>query len=246
MQWLGTTYTRRFNLRHLRSCHVFQGRFKSILVQNDACLMQLSCYIHRNPLRAGLVDRLADYLWSSYRAYAYKRKPPSWLEMDLILSQCDGKDRHRAYREKTQKYSEEKNRIWENLRHGLIFGTKNFLEQIKSTYLLKEPDAELPQLSRIIKNKHPSDLFKKASKILKCNIDKFQQSPRILKENMQERDILLYFLWETGLYTNRQIGNLFGITYSAVSRRVHMTKSKISKHNVIRRKYEHLKSLIKV
>lgn len=246
MQWLGTTYTRRFNLRHLRSCHVFQGRFKSILVQNDACLMQLSCYIHRNPLRAGLVDRLADYLWSSYRAYAYKRKPPSWLEMDLILSQCDGKDRHRAYREKTQKYSEEKNRIWENLRHGLIFGTKNFMDQIKSTHLLKEPDAELPQLSRIIKNKHPSDLFKKASKILKCNIDKFQQSPRILKENMQERDILLYFLWETGLYTNRQIGNLFGITYSAVSRRVHMTKSKISKHNVIRRKYEHLKSLIKV
>lgn len=62
---------------------------------------------------------------------------------------------------------------------------------------------------------------------------------------MEIRDILLYFLWETGLYTNRQIGNLFDVTYSAVSRRVHITKSRISKHNVIRRKCEHLKSLIK-
>jgi REP element-mobilizing transposase RayT len=67
MQWLGVTYTRRFNLRHFRSGHLFQGRFKSIIVQNDAYLMRLSCYIHRNPLRAGIVKRLADYRWSSYR-----------------------------------------------------------------------------------------------------------------------------------------------------------------------------------
>lgn len=62
MQWLGTTYARRFNLRHFRSRHLFQGRFKSILVQNHAYLTQLSCYIHRNPLRDGLVDRLASRL----------------------------------------------------------------------------------------------------------------------------------------------------------------------------------------
>jgi hypothetical protein len=78
---------------------------------------------------------------------------------------------------------------------------------------MKEPDAELPQLNRIIKDKDPSDLIKKAVKILNCNIYKFQQSLRILKENMQERKILLYFLWETGLYTNRQIGNLFGVRH---------------------------------
>ena len=63
---------------------------------------------------------------------------------------------------------------------------------------------------------------------------------------MQKRDILLYFLCGTGLYTNRQIGNLFGIMYSAVSRQVYIKKSKISKHNVIRRKQEHFKLLINV
>jgi REP element-mobilizing transposase RayT len=65
MQWLGLTYTRRFNLRHCRSGHLFQGRFKSLVVENDAYLMQLSCYIHRNPIKAGIVNRLADYRWSS-------------------------------------------------------------------------------------------------------------------------------------------------------------------------------------
>ena len=61
MQWLGVTYTRRSNLRHFRSGHLFQGRFNSIIVQNGAYLMRLSCYIHRNPLIAGIVKRLADY-----------------------------------------------------------------------------------------------------------------------------------------------------------------------------------------
>jgi REP element-mobilizing transposase RayT len=98
MQWFGTTYTRRFNNRHNRSGHLFQGRFKSIIVENDAYLMQLSCYIHRNPLRAGIVKRLADYRWSSYLAYGYGKSKPDWLSTKLILSQFAHEDAHRQYR----------------------------------------------------------------------------------------------------------------------------------------------------
>ena len=246
MQWLGTTYTRRFNLSHLRRGHLFQGRYKSILVQNNAYLMQLSCYIHRNPLRADLVDRLADYRWSSYRVYAYKRKPPSWLNTELILSQFDEKDQRRAYREKVQKYSEEEKRIWENLRHGLIYGPKNFLNQIKSTYLSKEVDVELPQLTSMIRDKDPTGLLRKAARILDCDIDKFRESPRVSKRHMQDRDLLLYLIWETGLYTNRQIGDLFGLSYSAVSRRANISKSKVTKNKVLKEKYKKIRPLIKV
>ena len=57
MQWFGLTYTRRFNNRHSRSGHLFQGRYKSIIVQNDAYMVRLFCYIHRNPLRAGIVQK---------------------------------------------------------------------------------------------------------------------------------------------------------------------------------------------
>lgn len=90
MQWLGTTYTRRFNNRHSRAGHLFQGRYKSILIENDAYLMQLSCYIHRNPLKAGIVKRLMDYAWSSYGVYAYGRNSPEWLSTNLILSHFKG------------------------------------------------------------------------------------------------------------------------------------------------------------
>lgn len=246
MQWVGTTYTRRFNLQHFRSGHLFQGRFKSILVQNDAYLMQLSCYIHRNPLRAGLVNRLADYRWSSYRTYAYKASHTKWLNKDLILSQCNGEDSYKTYREKVQKYSEEESKVFENLRHGIVFGTKRYLNKITKKHLKKESDAELPQLNRIIKDKDPAKLLKSAAKVINFNLTKLSQSDRILKKDIQDRDVLLYFLRGTGLYTNKQIGELFGLTYSAVSRRANIVKSEIFKQSEMRQKYSLIKSMIKV
>ena len=246
MQWVGTTYTRRFNLQHFRSGHLFQGRFKSILVQNDAYLMQLSCYIHRNPLRAGLVNRLADYRWSSYRTYAYKASHTKWLNKDLILSQCNREDSYKAYREKVQKYSEEESKVFENLRHGIVFGTKRYLNKITKKHLKKESDVELPQLNRIIKDKDPAKLLKSAAKVINFNLTKLSQSDRILKKDIQDRDVLLYFLRGTGLYTNKQIGELFGLTYSAVSRRANIVKSEIFKQSEMRQKYSLIKSMIKV
>ncbi|MHA1629742.1 MAG: REP-associated tyrosine transposase [Candidatus Heimdallarchaeota archaeon] len=246
MQWVGTTYTRRFNLKHSRSGHLFQGRFKSILVQNDAYLMQLSCYIHRNPLRAGLVNRLADYRWSSYRSYAYKASPVGWLNTDLILSQFKGKDSYKAYREKVQKYSEEDAKIFENLRHGIVFGTKNYLKKITKKHLKKESDAELTQLNRMLKDKDPAILLKRAAKAINFDLTKLGQSDRIFQKDVRDRDVLLYILRETGLYTNKQIGELFGLTYSAVSRRASIVKSEISKPSEMRRRYNRIKSIIKV
>jgi len=123
MQWFGTAYTRRFNDRHQRAGHLFQGRFKSILVENDAYLMRLSFYIHRNPLRAGLAERLADYRWSSFNAYAYGAGSPAWLSTGLILSLFSDADPRKAYRDRAREYAQEEERLWEDLHHGIILGT---------------------------------------------------------------------------------------------------------------------------
>ena len=156
MQWFGTTYTQRFNRRHFRSGHLFQGRYKSIIIQNDAYLLQLSYYIHRNPLRAGIVRRLTGYRWSSYNAYAYGHKAPNWLSTDLILDQFAGEqDRHRSYRsyrEKVQKYASEEKHLLEDLRHGLILGSKKFVDKIGKRYSGIGPDSALPQQRQIVKN----------------------------------------------------------------------------------------------
>ena len=135
MQWLGTAYTRGFHLRHHTSGHLFQGRFKSFLVENCAYLLQLSLYIHRNPIRAKIVPRLADYAWSSYRYYAYKKKAPKWLDTGLILGQFTAENRRAAYRRKIQRYAHEEKRIWEEVTYGLAYGSQAFIADLKKRFL---------------------------------------------------------------------------------------------------------------
>jgi len=176
MQWLGTTYTTIFNLSQSRSGHLFQGRYKSILVENEAYLLQLSCYIHRNPLRAGIIKRLVDYSWSSYPAFAYNRRHPDWLKTELILKRFKTTNRHRAYREKVQKYSDEKKSIWEDIRHGLFYGSQAFVNRIKNDYLKKEPQTDIPIQKKIANEIDPNEIIKNATTIINCDLQKFKKS----------------------------------------------------------------------
>ena len=85
MRHINGAYTTRFNIKHKRKGHLFQGRYKAILVDADAYLTELSGYIHLNPVRAGMVDMPEKYSWSSYRYYIGKKKKPDWLFVDSIL-----------------------------------------------------------------------------------------------------------------------------------------------------------------
>ena len=247
MHWFGTTYTQRFNRRHFRSGHLFQGRYKSIVVQNEAYLLQLSYYIHRNPLRAGMVKRLADYRWSSYMVYAYDRKSPKWLSTDLILSQFEGEqDRHKSYREKVQKYSREEKSLFEDLRHGLIVGSKQFAEKIRNKYLPSRLDAAMPQQSRLAATVDLQNFLVKAEKKLKCELKDFVQAGRLSGAEKDKRDILLYFIWQAGQLGNEQIGNLFGISYSAVSHIVSSFKVRLKKEQKLQSKFRQLNSPFKL
>jgi len=247
MQWLGTTYTRRFNMVNHHNGHLFQGRFKSIIVQNDAYLMQLSCYIHRNPLRAGIVERLADYRWSSYLYYAYKKKPPSWLYTKSIFSQLTGNDRHRAYRTKTQNYADEDYSIWENVKHGLIYGSQDFVTKIKDRYLSDNKKGELPQYNSMLREYDPEALLSRAAKILNLDLASAHEAKKINADDKDNRDLLIYLLWQTGRLSNSAIGAYFGLTYSSISRRVKLVNHRLSADKSdLGKKYHALKSQIKV
>jgi putative transposase len=246
MQWLALTYTRRFNNRHLRSGHLFQGRFKSIIVQNDSYLMQLSCYIHRNPLRAGITDRLAHYPWSSYRAYAYGGKTAEWLLIDPILSQFKALDKHKAYRRKVQQYAEEENRIWEDFRYGMIMGTTEFVEKIRSTYLPETFNREIPQHRAVGKSFDPEHMLNKAAETMNCDLDLIRNQRRISKEVKGDRDLLVYLLWKTCMLTNEEAGRLFGLTYSAVSHILSATRTRLQNDADFAGKYNLVYSQIKM
>jgi REP element-mobilizing transposase RayT len=246
MQWVGATYTRRFNSKQSRSGHLFQGRFKNMIVQNETYLIQLSCYIHRNPLRAGVVNRLADYPWSSYPAYAYAKATPQWLQTELILSQFRAKNKHRAYREKVQRYAKEEKRSLEDLRHGIILGSEQFVDEIRTTYLPKTPHGEVPQQKSIARKIDLVSLLDEAAKVLKCDLKRFKQSARISPSDKEDRDLLIYLIWKTGMLTNEEIGRLFGVTYSSVSHSVKALKSRLGTDRRLKKKFNRIYSLFKI
>jgi REP element-mobilizing transposase RayT len=246
MQWLGTTYTTRFSLRHARNGHLFQGRYKSIIVENDSYLLQLSYYIHRNPLRAGWVKRLIDYRWTSYPAYAYQRRYPEWLNTNLILSQFNAADKNRVYREKVQRYSDENKRIWEDVRHGLFYGTQAFINRIKGIYLPDEANRDIPEQGKLLKESKPDELLKSAAEILGCELERIKSSRRVTDSDKTNRDILIYLLWQTGRFSNSEIAGQFGLTYSSVTRCVGAFKKRWEREKKLKNKYKKFKSQIKV
>ena len=87
MRQLNGVYTQRFNRRHGLTGHLFQGRFKGILVERDAYLLELSRYVVLNPVRAGMVPDASQWAWSSYRATVGLAPTPPWLETDWVLGQ---------------------------------------------------------------------------------------------------------------------------------------------------------------
>lgn len=247
MHWLGTTYTTNFNLANSQTGHLFQGRFKSIVVENESYLLRLSYYIHRNPLRAGLSKRLADYKWSTYPVYAYNRRCPSWLDTRLILSQfTPSDDVHKAYREKVQVYSKEKISTVEDIKHGVICGSSKFVDRIKEKYLSGRELHDVPDYKRIVDHKNAEAILLVASKFLQTDVDQWKSCRRISKTDMVKRDMLLYLLWQSGCFTNAEIGRYFGLSISSVTRRVGIFSSALEMDKKLRLRYKDFSAIIKV
>jgi len=101
MRQLNGVYTQAFNKKHKRAGHIFQGRYKAILIQKDSHLLEVCRYVVLNPVRAGIVKRPDEWKWSSYRGTAGQRKAHPCLTTDWILGQFGKrkKQAQKAYRE---------------------------------------------------------------------------------------------------------------------------------------------------
>lgn len=85
MHLINMRYSNYFNLKHNRCGHTFQARFKAILVEAAVYARELASYIHLNPVRAGIVERPEDYVWSNYREFIGQASPQSWTSSQFIL-----------------------------------------------------------------------------------------------------------------------------------------------------------------
>lgn len=149
MRQFNSGYTQAFNRRHGRVGHVLQGRFKSIVVDRDAYLLELCRYIVLNPVRAGMVKEPGKYPWSSYRATAGLGKKPDFLAVDWILEQF-GTDRVQARKEYRLfvKAGLDSESPWNDLKGQCLLGDDPFLEKLFP--LLKDKSAfkEIPRIQR--------------------------------------------------------------------------------------------------
>ncbi len=211
-----------------------------------AYVLQLSCYIHRNPLRAGLVQRIADYRWSSYSVYAYGQEPPEWLATRLILSHFNAANPHRAYREKVQHYAREEARLWGDFRHGFIMGSKRFVASVRNRFLPEHLAAAVPQQLRLARDKELHVILKAAAQQIGCDLPRLIEARRVSGIEKEKRDALIYWVWKAGRFTNGQIGKLFGLTYSAVSHSILEMKRKLSSDKELRTLFERINSQFKL
>lgn len=157
MRQLNGIYTQKYNWRYNKTGHVFQGRYKAIIVDKDSHLLELSRYVALNPVRAQVVEKPEDFRWSSYRVIAGIDKAPSFLQIDWLLSQFSS-DRRRAqelYKEFVLK-GITKESPWKELKGQIFLGDSQFIAKIKSSL---PDDREIPRSQRFAQRPSLSRLF---------------------------------------------------------------------------------------
>ena len=203
MRQLNGVYTQRFNREHQRVGHVFQGRYKAIIVQKEPYLLEVARYIVLNPVRAHMVQNPGDWPWSNYRATAGLSYSPHWLTTDWMLSNFS-QQRTAAVDGYIRFVAEGKNQpeFWKQLRNQIFLGSDIFAANLLAK-LNTEPLHEIPYAQR-------RPLAKSLEDILKAHV----------------RDMAILQAYASGAYTLKEIGEHFGLHYSRISRIVKSMKAK--------------------
>ena len=229
IQWLGVSYAGWYNREHNRSGHLFQGRFKSFLVEDDSYLTGLCYYIHGNPLRAGIVKNLESYEWSSYDGYAHRERQAEWLRTDVVLG-VSGGSRRKFIREQ-EAYLRDDPKILENLYHGLYLGSEEFADECVQR-IQDESGREKPQVRQLLRDR---DLQGRAQEVVRLLGE--ENADSVLKTGRRKvrpvRDLSIYTLNRMSIYTNKEIGEVFGVGYTAVTESIKRAERYLEKNKRI-------------
>jgi REP element-mobilizing transposase RayT len=219
MHGLNGGYTGYFNRKYGRTGHLFQGRYKGIIVDKDSYLIPLSRYVHLNPVRARVVEKPEQYRWSSYPGYVGKGKQHEWVEYSWILSQF-GSWRLRAkrkYREYTEEALEKKvEDPLKSLRSQVILGGEEFVKGIRGMLTGKALSQEIVERKRLTDYPLLDEVVGIVARVFKIREEEIRE--RGARAN-SARNVALHLAQRyTGL-GNKEIGEVFGgIHYSAVSK----------------------------
>jgi len=197
MRHLNGVFTQWSNRRHKRSGHLFQGRYKAILVDRDAYFLELGRYIVLNPVRAAMVKHPRLWAWSSYGATIGEATAPAWLTIVDLLAEF-GK-RSAAARRKYQQFVAEgmgAESVWKELKGQIYLGDDDFVERMQGKLGERDEDVNIPRAQ--------------------------QRGPALklsaIRRQYKNRDDGIRAAYETGAYSYQQIAKDFGVHFTTVGR----------------------------
>jgi len=223
MRHINGAYTTYFNVKRKRAGHLFQGRYKAILVEFDEYAMELTRYIHLNPVRAGMVALPEEYLWSSYRNYIGLSSVPDWLRLNEIFAYfgtdaVSAKSRYRAFVEDLLG-AEYESPLKETF-GSAVLGTESFVAMIAETQIAaKGEDRTVPGLQAFASRPEPKAILRAVSSVMG-------------EDEKLARQVGMYLCHRHSGKKLKEIGALFGVKETAIAeaRRLLSRKLKEDRH----------------
>lgn len=196
MRQLNGVYGQSFNQRHKSVGHLFQGRFKAILVEKDSYLLELSRYLVRNPVRAGIVEDPAQWPWSSYRMTLGKEKDAPWFSKDILLAYfSSNRGKAQSLYEAFVMDGTKEDSPWKSLRGQIYLGSEKFCE-------------------RFMKNEKIGEIPREQLKPLRPSLEEiFQRGPDAKKQAVHA-----YREWR---YRIQEIATHLRVHYATIGRWIH-------------------------
>jgi REP element-mobilizing transposase RayT len=244
MRHLNGVYTQRYNVSHSCDGTLFRGRYKSILVDADNYVLQLVRYIHRNPLKTGLVKRLDQYVWSSHKGYLSKAKKWNWLYkhfvLDMLTTQINSQIQ--IYKQfMAQEQDEDLVRVLDGNNSPSMLGSEKFISWIKDRFFKKKKDKEVPASKELAPDL--DTIISEVSRYYKVRPTKLKAVRRGIES--EPRDVAMYLIRSMRAEPLIRVGEKFGLNqYSSVSSAVTRVKAKLQKDRKFKDCLEHIESNI--
>jgi len=200
MRQLNGIYTQKYNWMHQKTGHVFQGRYKAILVEKERYLLELCRYVVLNPVRAKMVAKPEEWKWSSYRYTAGTIKAPEYLTTDWIIGlfSSNKKEAQSLYR-RFVKEGIDTSSPWDELQGQILLGEESFIDKYRELLQDKIEIKEIPRTQRYLNRPKLSVLFSKEYK-------KAQRDERIHTAHVKHG------------YRLKEIADHLGIHYTTVTK----------------------------
>jgi putative transposase len=209
MRHINGAYTTYFNVKRKRAGHLFQGRYKAILVEADEYAAELSRYIHLNPVRAGITRKPEEYRWSSYRVYiGENNKATDWLKTEFILGYFGGKApvSQEKYREFVENILDsEYDSPLKATVASTVLGSEEFVREISERYLgEKQADRNVPAVKELAIRPAMDEIIKKIK-------------AELIGSDELIRNVSIYSCQKYSGAKLKEIGERFEISDAAVS-----------------------------